>query len=256
MNIAGKVVLLTGASSGIGLTLAEEISKEKCKLAILARRKNKLDELAAKLKSNGSEIFSIECDVTKLDNIKNSIAATKEKFGEIDIAILNAGISKRALTEDTEHSFAKQIFDVNVMGIINFAIELSESFKQRKNGMIVGVSSLSDARGFPKSGLYCASKAAASIYLESLLVELSLHNIKVLIVRPGYVKTPLTDKNEFPMPFLMDVNKAAKIILRGIKKEKKIIQFPFPIVWGTRFIKLLPNFIFDYFTLKHMKKYN
>ncbi len=150
MDIAGKVILLTGASSGIGLALAEEISKEKCKLAILARRKNKLNELAVKLKNNNSEILPIECDVTKLDDIKNSIAATREKFGEIDIAILNAGTSKRALTENTEHSAAKQIFDVNVMGIINFVIELSESFKRQKQGMIVGVSSISDVRGFPK----------------------------------------------------------------------------------------------------------
>lgn len=256
MNLSGKVILLTGASSGIGSALAKEISKEKCKLAILARRKNILDELAASLKTNGSKILTIECDVTKLEDVKKSLAVTKENLGEIDIVILNAGTSKRALTENTEHSIAKQIFDVNVMGIINFVIELSDSFKQRKSGMIVGVSSLSDVRGFPKSGLYSASKAAASSFLESLRVELSLHNIKVLTVRPGYVKTPMTDKNEFPMPFLMDVDKAAKIILKGIQKEKKIIQFPFPIVWGAGFIKLLPNFVFDYFTLRHMKKYN
>ncbi len=110
--------------------------------------------------------------------------------------------------------------------------------------------------GSRKSGLYCASKAAASSFLESLRVELSMHNVKVITVKPGYVKSPMTDKNEFPMPFLMEADKAAKIILRGIKKEKKIIQFPFPIVWGAKFVKLLPNSLFDYFTLQHLKKYN
>ena len=219
-------------------------------------KKINLIHYAVKLKNYGSEILPIECDVTKIEDIKKSITLTKEKFGNIDIAILNAGTSQRVLSENAEHSAAKQIFDVNVMGIINFVIELADDFKRRRNGVIVGVSSLSDVRGFPKSGLYCASKAAASSFLESLRVEFSLHNIKVLTVKPGYVKTPMTDKNEFPMPFLMDASKAAKIILNGIKKEKKIIQFPLPIVWGAKFIKLLPNFLFDYFTLQHLKKYN
>jgi short-subunit dehydrogenase len=256
MNFSGKVILLTGASSGIGLALAEELSKQKCKLAILARRKDRLDQLADKLKNNGSEILPIKCDVTSQSDLKNSINIIKEKFGDIDIAILNAGTSKRVLAENAEPSAGKEIFDVNVFGIINFVTELVENFKVRRNGIIVGVSSLSDVRGFPKSGLYCASKSAASTFLESLRVELSPFNIKVLTVKPGYVKTPMTDKNEFPMPFLMQANKAAKIILKGIKKEKKIIQFPLPIVLGTKLIRLIPNFMFDYFTLRHLKKYN
>ena len=256
MNLSGKVVLLTGASSGIGSALTEELSKENCKLAILARRKDRLDELAENFKNNESEILPIKCDVTNQDDIKNSIKIIKEKFGDIDVAILNAGTSKRVLMEDAQSSISKRIFDVNVFGIIDFATELIEELKKRKTGMIVGISSLSDVRGFPKSGLYCASKAAATIFLESLRVELSAYNIKVITVKPGYVKTPMTDKNEFPMPFMLPPDKAAKIILKGIKKEKKIIQFPLPIVLGAKIIKIFPNFLFDYFTLRHLKKYN
>ncbi len=93
---------------------------------------------------------------------------------------------------------------------------------------------------------YCASKAAASIYLEGLRVELKKYGIKVITVKPGFVKTPMTDVNEFKMPFLMPADKAAKIILKGIKKEKRIIQFPFPTVIASKLIGLMPNFLYDY----------
>ena len=118
--------------------------------------------------------------------------------------------------------------------------------------MIVGVSSLADARGYAQSGFYCSSKSAATKLLESVRVELKPHNIKVLTVKPGFVKTPMTDKNEFHMPFLMDVDKAAKIILKGIKKEKRIIQFPFPIVISSRLIRILPNFLFDWLSTRQL----
>jgi short-subunit dehydrogenase len=111
--------------------------------------------------------------------------------------------------------------------------------------MLVGVSSLAESRGYPRSGFYNASKAAATLLLESLRVELKPFNVKVLIVKPGFVRTPMTDKNEFQMPFLMNVDKAAKIILEGIKKEKKIIQFPLPIVIGSKLARLMPDWLFD-----------
>jgi short-subunit dehydrogenase len=116
--------------------------------------------------------------------------------------------------------------------------------------MIVGVSSLAESRGFPKSGFYNASKAAATLLLESLRVELKPHNVKVLIVKPGFVRTPMTDKNEFHMPFLMDVDKAAKIIIDGIKKEKRIIQFPLATVIGSKIVKIMPDWLFDFLMSK------
>ncbi len=256
MDFTGKVILITGASSGIGLALVNEIAAYKCKLAILARRKNILDELAVNLKNQKAEILPIQCDVTKITDVKTSIKKIKDELGNIDIAILNAGTSKRILAENMSASTAQKIFDVNFMGMINFVTELLEDFKLQQKGMFVGISSLSDARGFPKSGLYCASKSAASTFLESLRVELLKYKIKVITVKPGFVKTPMTDKNEFYMPFMWTPEKAAKYILNGIQKEKKIIQFPWAIVWGARLIKLLPNFLFDYFASKHLESTN
>jgi len=127
-------------------------------------------------------------------------------------------------------------------------------FIQAKKGMIVGISSLAESRGFPRSGFYCASKAAASTYLESLRVELKKYNIKVLTVKPGFVKTPMTDKNEFKMPFIIPVEKAVQIIVDGIKKEKKIIQFTFGAVLGIKILKALPNWLFDFIAQNQLKK--
>lgn len=246
MNFTNKVVLLTGASSGIGYSLAKSLPKENCSLALLSRSKNTLDELVTEIKNDGAKALSYKCDVGNLDEVKHAFERIKNDFGRIDIAILNAGVSHRADVKNYSVEIARNIFDVNVFGIINFVEQLIPDFIQRKEGMIVGVSSLAEARGFPKSGFYNASKSAASLMLESLRVELKPYNIKVLTVKPGFVRTPMTDKNDFQMPFLMDVDKAAKIIIDGIKKEKHIIQFPLTTVIGSKIIKLLPDWLFDY----------
>jgi short-subunit dehydrogenase len=108
-------------------------------------------------------------------------------------------------------------------------------------------------RGFPRSAFYSSSKAAATILLESLRIELKKYNVRVITIRPGWVDTPMIKKNEFKMYFILNVEKAARIIIRGIKKEKRIIQFPFPIVFGSKLIKILPDFLFDYFASKHLE---
>jgi len=246
MNLNKKVILLTGASSGIGYTLAKSLPKENCSLALLSRRKNTLDELVAEIKSERVKALSYKCDVGNIDEVKKTFNQIKNDFGRIDIAILNAGTSHRADVKNYSVEIAKNIFDVNVFGIVNFVEQLLPDFIQRKEGMIVGVTSLAEARGFPKSGFYNASKSAASLLLESLRVELKPYNIKVLTVKPGFVRTPMTDKNDFHMPSLMDVDRAAKIIIKGIKKEKHIIQFPLTTVIGSKIAKLLPDRLFDY----------
>jgi short-subunit dehydrogenase len=246
MNFNNKVVLLTGASSGIGYTLAKSLPKENCSLALLSRRKNTLDELVAEIINGGGKALSYKCDVGNIDDVKNACKQIKNDFGRIDIAILNAGTSHRADVKNYSVEIARNIFDVNVFGIINFIEQLLPDFIQRKEGMLVGVSSLAEARGFPKSGFYNASKSSVSLMLESLRVELKPYNIKVLTVKPGFVRTPMTDKNDFHMPFLMDADRAVKIIVNGIKKEKHIIQFPLTTVIGSKIAKFLPDWLFDF----------
>jgi short-subunit dehydrogenase len=252
MDFSNKTVLLTGASSGIGYSLAKLLPKENCSIALLSRRENILNNLANELKISGVQVKAYKCDVGKIDEVRNTFDQVKKDFGKIDIAILNAGASSRADVRKFSSSTAKEILEANTLGIVNCVEQLLPDFIQRKEGVIVGLSSLADSRGYPRSGFYNASKAAATLLLESLRVELKPYNIKVLIVKPGFVKTPMTDKNEFHMPFLMDVDKAAKIILNGIKKEKKIIQFPLPIVLGSKIIKLMPDWLFDFLMSKQL----
>ncbi|MCL6096997.1 MAG: SDR family NAD(P)-dependent oxidoreductase, partial [Bacteroidetes bacterium] len=141
-------------------------------------------------------------------------------------------------------------FGVNVLGIIYWIEQLLPEFLQRKNGTIVGVSSLADNRGYSCSGFYCASKAAVTNYLEGLCVELKPHGIKVVTVKPGFVKTPMTDQNKFKMPMLMSPEKAASKILTGIKKEKRVIQFPLPMVLLTRIVGLIPGRLYEWLAVK------
>jgi short-subunit dehydrogenase len=246
MNLKNKNIILTGASSGIGFELAKKIAAEKCNLALLGRRVEIIEKLASNLSDAGSRVIAVKCDVSNKDEVTKAFNCVKKSFGSIDAAILDSGTSSLISANEFNSDAAKQMFDVNVIGMM-FCIEaLLPEFIKSKSGLIVGVSSLADGRGFPRSGVYCASKAAASIFLESMRAELKKYNIKVLTVKPGFVKTPMTAKNNFVMPFLMSPDKAASIILDGIKKEKRIIQFPLPTVLGAKILRLLPNPIFEF----------
>ncbi|MGA8263950.1 MAG: SDR family NAD(P)-dependent oxidoreductase [Ignavibacteriaceae bacterium] len=254
MNFNKKVILITGASSGIGLELARQLATYNCKLVLAARRESLLEEIEKELKQINKDIISVKCDVSIREEVKDAVKTAINSFGRIDIAILNAGINVKSKLNEPDSKAMEKIFDVNVIGMSYFFEDLIPVFKDR-GGMFVGVSSLADVRGFPLSGFYNASKAAATLFLESQRIELKPLNIKVLTVKPGFVKTPMTDKNKFKMPFLMDVEKATKIILKGIEKEKIIIQFPWQTVWGAKFLRILPNSIFDLLADKHRKSY-
>ncbi|MBK8944351.1 MAG: SDR family NAD(P)-dependent oxidoreductase [Ignavibacteriae bacterium] len=242
MNFENKVVLLTGASTGIGKEIAHQlIVKKNVKLVLVARRENLLKENF----SENENLKILKCDVSKKDDVKITYQKILEKFGKIDVAILNAGYSVRMPVEEYNSEAAEKIFGANIFGIIYWVEQILPEFIKRKNGIIVGVSSLADSKGYSKSGFYSASKAAATIYLEGLRTELNKYNVKVLTVRPGFVKTPMTDKNEFKMPFMMSVDNAAKIIINGIEKEKRMIQFPWQLVILTRLIPLIPTWIYE-----------
>jgi short-subunit dehydrogenase len=252
MDFTNKTILLTGASSGIGKAIAEALSNYNSKLILLSRRIDLLSSLKEKLKNSKAEIHIVQCDVSNKIEVKTVFQGILKQHSSIDLAILNAGFGHSVKLEDYNSDFADETFHVNVLGMIYCIEQLLPSFLERKKGIIAGVSSLADNRGFAGSGFYCASKAAASIYLESLRVELSHYGVKVITIKPGFVKTAMTDKNQFEMPFLMQPDKAAQIIVKGIEKEKSIIQFPFPIILSTRLVGLLPNW-FYFFLAKRVK---
>jgi short-subunit dehydrogenase len=245
-----KVFFITGASSGIGKEISILLSKEKCSLALLARRTELLNQLSEQLRDSPAKVKTYTCDVTDKNTVEITINKVKEHFGHIDIAILNSGVGYKASAENINAEKAKDVFDVNLFGIINCLEFLVPDFIKAKGGMIAGVTSLADSRGWPGSGFYCASKAATSKVLESLRIGLQKYNIKVITIKPGFVKTEMTAKNKFMMPFIIEADKAARIIVNGIKKEKKIIQFPLPTVFGLKLTRIVPDSLIDYLAAK------
>lgn len=244
---------MTGASSGIGLALSRLLAREKVNLAVVARREDVLKKLAEEEKDSGSVILPVRCDVSVKEDIQNACREVKSRFGPVDIAVLNAGLAYRAGMDGFNVEAARKIFEVNVFGVVDFIGELLPDFKRRGAGMIVGVSSFADSRGFPRNGFYSASKSAVSFILDALRVDLKKQNIKVVTVKPGFVKTAMTDDNTIPMPFIVSAEKAAAIILRGIKKEKKFILFPFPIWVSSKCIRVMPNFLYEFIAAKFKK---
>lgn len=252
MNFNNSIILITGATSGIGLQLVKDLANEGAKLALLSRRIELLDSSVDELK-NQTTICNYKCDVTNQVEVAETISKVKKDFGKIDIAILNSGVAFRSSVLDYKSEEAEITFNTNVLGAIYCIEQLLPDFISQKRGVIVGVSSLGDGKGFPKSGFYSASKAALTIILESLRIELKKYNVKVVTVKPGFVRTAMTDKNEFEMPFLMDVEKASKIIIDGLKKEKRIIEFPFATTLGAKILRMMPTKWFEYLASKDPK---
>lgn len=245
MKFENKTILITGASSGIGKQLAKQLAIENCRLVISARRENLLEELNQTLTQYNNQIFSVKCDVADKNDVAETHQKILDRFGIIDIAILNAGVAIQEDVLNFNSQNAEKTFGANFFGMVYWIEKLLPEFLSRKDGCIVGVSSLADNRGYSKSGSYCASKAAASIYLEGLRLELKKYGIKVITVKPGFVKSEMTDANKFYMPFLMETDEAAKVIINGIKKEKRIIQFPWQTILLSKLVGMVPGKIYD-----------
>ena len=259
MNFNNKVVLITGASTGIGKAISIKLLDANCKLVLIARNTELIKEYLCQSlitnsplreRSEASQSLIIKCDVSNKDEVASAYKQIIEKIGKVDIAVLNAGVGHTVTVENYNSRFAEETFGANVFGIVYWVEQLLPEFVKRKEGIIVGISSLADNRGYSGSGFYGASKAAASIYLEGLRVELKRYGIKVITVKPGFVKTPMTDQNKFKMPLLMSADKAADIIIDGIKKEKRVIQFPWQMVLLTRLVGLLPGSLYEWIVSK------
>ncbi|MDQ7816275.1 MAG: SDR family NAD(P)-dependent oxidoreductase [Melioribacteraceae bacterium] len=254
MNINGKTILLTGASTGIGKALAYQFAKERVNLALAARRIELLEDLKNELIQLNSNILIQKCDVGKKSDVINAYNIIKEKFAGVDIAILNAGVGHYMNVEKYDSGFAEDIYGANLFGIFYWLEQLLPDFLKRKEGIIAGVSSLADNRGYSGSSFYSSSKAALTNYLEGLRVELYPYGVKVITVRPGFVKTPMTSTNKFCMPYLMSPDKAASIIIDGIKKQKRVIQFPWQMVLLTNIVGLLPGGFYEALAKRQFKK--
>lgn len=241
-----KRAVLTGASSGIGLELARELSRRGYDLALLARRAELLEKLAGELSTNGTRAVAISCDVVDAAAVADAVRRGEQELGgPFDLAIANAGVSIPNHATKFSIADAEQVIRVNVLGVMYLYDAVIRGMIERKQGRFVGIASVAGLRGLPTSGPYSASKAAVQSFLEAARIELAPYGVGVTIVNPGFIVTEMTAKNKFHMPFLMKADRAARIIANGIERGKRLVEFPKPMSLFMRTARLVPDALYE-----------
>ena len=237
-------VFITGASSGIGAALARHYALKGANIGLFARREAELKSLAATLPSGRAAAYA--GDVRDADALNRAATDFIARFGAPDVVIANAGISWGALTENAEDlPTFRAVFDTNVVGMVHTFQPFLAAMHTAGHGTLVGIASIAGFRGLPGSGAYSASKAAAITYLESLRVEQRGSGVTVLTICPGYIATPMTEQNPYPMPFLLRVDKAARLIVRAIERRKRFYVLPWPMALIGCLLRWLPRPVYD-----------
>jgi short-subunit dehydrogenase len=253
-------IFITGASSGIGQALATAYAKhyagQSAVLGLVARRAEQLESLAATLRNQ----YQITCHIYACDvrDVEKLFAAARHfisLYGTPNIVIANAGVSSGTLSENKEDITTFQaVMDINVMGIVHtfspFIEPMKQLAKQNQTAQLVGVASVAGIRGLPGAGAYSASKAAAITYLESLRVEMQLFGISVTTIAPGYIKTPMTDINEYPMPFLMEPQAFAEQFIKAVNAKKRFKIIPWQMGIVAKILRLIPPVLWDWILKK------
>jgi short-subunit dehydrogenase len=242
---AGTVVLVTGASSGIGAAVARHLGRYGCRLALFARREPELNAVAKEVEAAGGTALVVPGDVTSLAEVRAAHERVARAAGPVEVAFLNAGIGDVTTITRFNAEQIRRLFEINVLGLVNWLDALLPGMVERRRGTIVGTSSLARDRGLPSSGAYSASKAAVSVMLEALRVEGEPHGIKVVTFEPGFIKTPLTAKHRFKMPFLVEADDAAARLCRAVAAGRRVVRFPLPLALASRVSGLLPPALGD-----------
>ncbi len=246
-------ILITGASSGIGEALAREYARPGRFLALCGRDKGRLKDIAEACRSLGAEVEAETVDVADRD-------ATRRWIGKIDaghsldLVIANAGISSGSGGRGENETQARDIFSVNMAGVLNTVWPAITPMRERGRGQIAIISSIAAFRGLPGAPAYSASKAAVKTYGEGLRGWLEPDGVRVSVVCPGFVRTRMTEGNIYPMPFIMDADKAAGIIRKGLERDKARIGFPWPMYWMTWFLGAVPPAVTDWIFKRIPKK--
>ena len=246
-----KIIWITGASSGIGKALAIKFAEKGWTVVASARRENLLEDLN-KFNPN---IYSFPLDVTEIENCKLVANKIIEKFGGIDICVFGTGMHDPKSEKKFNLNKIREIMEVNYFGTMNSINSIYEYFSEKKNGQISIISSVAGYRGLPAAGAYCASKAALTSYAESLNFDMQMKNVKVSLISPGFIKTPMTDQNDFPMPMIKSPEFAANEIFKGLTEKKSFeIHFPKAFTYFLKFLQILPSSIYFKLVSKGMKK--
>jgi short-subunit dehydrogenase len=240
-----RVVMITGASSGIGRGLATELARKGAKIGLVARRADALRELQSDLETLGGHAFSAPGDVRDAASMREVAESITAELGSIDVLIANAGIGTSTDGSEVSGEEVAKVINVNVIGAANSVAAVLPQMVKRGQGQLVVISSLAAYRGLPKSAAYCASKAAVSAFFESLRLDLDPRGIDVTIIHPGFIKTPLTAGRDAQMPFLMELDGAVKKIVTAIERRKKSYAFPWQLATIVRAGMIMPIWMYD-----------
>ena len=245
-----NIVWITGASSGIGLATAKKFLNENYKVVISSRNIKKLEKAKQKLLSNSKnkEIYFYPCDISKREEVKKTVSKITIEIGYINLGILNAAAYSPNKSQIFSIENYEYLIDVNLKGTLYCIESLIEKMNNKNNKHIAIIASPVGYRGLPTSAAYGATKAALINMCEALKPEFDQYNIDLTLVNPGFVKTPLTDKNTFYMPFLLSPKEAASLILSGAKKKKFEITFPFGFAIFMKLLRILPYKLYFFLT--------
>jgi short-subunit dehydrogenase len=250
MDWTNKVVLITGASSGIGRAMGIELARRGASVGLLARRREVLEEIVAEITAAGGRAMALPADVIHADSVRVAACELRRKFGYIDLLVANAGVGGTTYAVDLCENEVAQVIRVNVLGAVNSVTAVIPHMIQRGSGHLVAISSLAAYRGLPKSAAYCASKAGVSALFESLRIDLRKTGVDVTIIHPGFIKTPLT-AGRMRMPYLLELDEAVRKMIWAIEKRKKNYSFPWQLASIVRACMLLPIPVYDWIAARN-----
>jgi short-subunit dehydrogenase len=238
-NAAG-CAWITGASSGLGHALARRMAADGWRVAASARSAGPLAELAKSAGALKGEIRAFPLDVTDPAAVTAAVAAIEQVLGPIDQAVLNAGTHRPVRAAELTADAFRELAELNLMGTVHCLEALLPGMIARREGRIAVVASVAGYRGLPTSAAYGMTKAGLINMTEALKPELDGYGVRLQVVNPGFVRTPLTDKNPFPMPFLMEVEDAAEALYRGLGSKRFEIVFPRRLAYLLKVLRCLP----------------
>lgn len=237
-NKSPRRAWITGAGKGIGRCLAQRLAADGWIVAVSARTASDLESLAVEMPAR---IKAIPLDVTDEAACAVAVEAVEARIGPLDLVVLNAGTYRRVSAATFTVADYRQVVEANLMGTVNCLAAIMPRMVARRTGHLAVVASLTGYVGLPSSAAYGATKAALINMCEALQPELAVHGVRISVINPGFVDTPLTQKNDFPMPFLMPVEAAVDRIVQGLESQAFEIAFPWRMKVLMRLLASLPD---------------
>jgi len=251
MDWHGHRVVITGASSGIGLALARKLVRRGAFVGLVARRAKELEALAVELNHAGERSMACPADCRNLQEIKAAFTRFEASVGPIQSVIAAAGVGYPTAIDLSNIDKTVETFETNVLGVIHAFHAALPGMLERGEGHLSAVSSLGAFKGFPGESAYCASKAAVNTFLEGMRIQLRGTGVGITALCPGFVRTPMTDCNTFDMPFLLETEDAANRIIRALERRAGVACFPMRMSWLVGLLRRSPDrflqwLFFDY----------